>query len=104
MDYSPPGPSVHVISEARTLERLPLPTPGDLHNPRIEPVSLVSPALASGFFYYSCHLESLLTSRRVRQPLSTVLGQSTTCGTSLCRPRILTQQQWARMNKGRWGL
>ena len=29
---------------------LPFPTPGDLPVPRIEPMSLVSPALASGFF------------------------------------------------------
>ncbi|ELR62335.1 hypothetical protein M91_01857, partial [Bos mutus] len=29
---------------------LPFPTPGDLPDPGIEPVSLVSPALASGFF------------------------------------------------------
>ena len=30
--------------------RLPLPTPGDLPNPGIEPVSPASPALAGGFF------------------------------------------------------
>ena len=29
---------------------LPLPSPGDLHNPGVEPVSLMSPALAGGFF------------------------------------------------------
>ena len=29
---------------------VPFPTPGDLPNPGIEPTSLVSPALASGFF------------------------------------------------------
>ena len=29
---------------------LPLPPPGDLPNPRIEPTSLMSPALAGGFF------------------------------------------------------
>ena len=29
---------------------LPFPTPGDLPNPGIEPVSFVSPALAGGFF------------------------------------------------------
>ena len=31
---------------------LPLPPPGDLPNPGIKPVSLASPALAGGFFYY----------------------------------------------------
>ena len=30
--------------------RLPFPSPGDLHNPGIKPVSPMSPALASGFF------------------------------------------------------
>ena len=30
--------------------RLPFPPPGDLPNPELEPVSLVSPALAGGFF------------------------------------------------------
>ena len=30
--------------------RLPFPTPGNLLNPRIEPTSLESPALAGGFF------------------------------------------------------
>ena len=29
---------------------LPFPTPGDLPNPGIEPTSLMSPALAGGFF------------------------------------------------------
>ena len=29
---------------------LPFPTPGDLRNPGIEPMSLASPALAGGFF------------------------------------------------------
>ena len=29
---------------------LPFPFPGDLHDPGIEPVSLVSPAVAGGFF------------------------------------------------------
>ena len=37
--------------------RLPLPSPGDLPDPGIKPKSLVSPALASGF-YHLCHLGS----------------------------------------------
>ena len=32
---------------------LPFPPPGDLSNPGIEPTSLVSPALAGGFFTVS---------------------------------------------------
>ena len=38
---------------------LPCPPPGDLHNPRIEPTSLTSPALAGGFFTISAAWEAL---------------------------------------------
>ena len=38
------------ISRQEFWSGLPFPTPGDLPNPGIEPVSLVSPALAVGFF------------------------------------------------------
>ena len=37
---------------------LPFPSPGDLTNPRIEPESLMSPALASGFFTTSANWEA----------------------------------------------
>ena len=50
MDCSPPGSSVHGISQARILEWVPFPLPGDLPDPGIEPVSPVSPVLAYGFF------------------------------------------------------
>ena len=36
--------------EAKVLEWLPCPPPGDLPNPRISPTSLMSPALAGRFF------------------------------------------------------
>ena len=49
-DCSPPGSSVHGIFQARILEWLPCPLPGNLPDPGIEPKSLVSPALASKFF------------------------------------------------------
>ena len=45
MDYSPPSPSVHKILQARYWSWLPFPPPGGLPDPRIEPVSLASPAL-----------------------------------------------------------
>ena len=50
VDCSPPGSSLHGILQARILEWLPWPPPGDLPNPGIDPVSLKSPALAGGFF------------------------------------------------------
>ena len=37
VDCSPPGPSVHGILQARILEWLPFPPPGDLPNPEIKP-------------------------------------------------------------------
>ena len=39
MDCSPPGSSVHGISQARILSGLPFPSPGDLPDPGIQPRS-----------------------------------------------------------------
>ena len=50
MKYSPPGPFVYWISKARKLEWLPFPSPEDLTDPRIEPASPASPAVAGRFF------------------------------------------------------
>ena len=44
-----PGSSVHGILQARILEQVACLPPGDLPNPGIEPISLMSPALAEGF-------------------------------------------------------
>jgi len=54
MDYSLPGFSVHGISQEEYWSGLPFPSPGDLCDPGIEPVS---PALAGEFFTRS-HLGS----------------------------------------------
>ena len=45
MDCSPPGSSVHDILQARILEWLPCPLPGDLPDPGMEPRSFMSPTL-----------------------------------------------------------
>ena len=45
LDCSPPGSSVHGISQAIRWSGLPFPSPGDLPAPRIEPASPVSPVL-----------------------------------------------------------
>jgi len=47
MDCSPPGSSVHASSQARILDGLPFPSPGDLPDPGMEPTS---PALVGEFF------------------------------------------------------
>ena len=54
----PPGFSVHGISQAGIVNRLPFPSPGDLPNLGIEAASLMSPALAGGFFTTSASWEA----------------------------------------------
>ena len=48
LDCCLPGSSVHGIFQARVLDGLPFPTPGDLPDPGIEPTSPLSPALQVG--------------------------------------------------------
>ena len=49
MNCSPPGSSVHSFPRQKYKSGLPFPSPGDLPNPGIEPMSLASPALARRF-------------------------------------------------------
>ena len=49
MNCSPPGSSVHGISQARILEWVAFPPTGDLPDPGIEAVLFVSHALAGRF-------------------------------------------------------
>ena len=58
MDCSPPDSSVHGILQARILEWVAMPPPWDLPHPGIEPVSLMSPALAGGVFTTSATWEA----------------------------------------------
>ena len=60
MNCSPPGSSVHMILEARILEWLAWPPPGDLPDPETEPESLMPPALADGIFITSTSWEAPL--------------------------------------------
>ena len=57
MDCNSPGFSVHWLLQARILEWVAMPSPGDLSNPGIEPASLMSPAWAGRSFSLPlCHL------------------------------------------------
>ena len=58
MDCSPPGSSVRGILQARILDRLPCPSPEDLPDPGIEPISLMSPVLAERVFTTSTTWEA----------------------------------------------
>ena len=58
MDFSPPASTVHGILQARILEWVTMPSPGNLPNPGIKPMSLASPALAGGFFTTSATWEA----------------------------------------------
>ena len=58
MNYSPPGRWTHEILQARILEQLPCPPPGDLPNPGFEPISLSYPALSGKWFIISATYEA----------------------------------------------
>ena len=78
VDYSLPGSSVYGVFQARIWTRLTFPTPGNLPDPGIEPVSLVSPALAGGFFTTDlpgkpiCVLSFMYTHTHTHTPLPMV--------------------------------
>ena len=57
MNCSPSGSYVYGIFQARILEWVPFPPPGDLPHLGIESVSLTSPSLA-GIFFTTAHLGS----------------------------------------------
>ena len=57
MDCSTPGSSVHGILQARKLEWVAFPSPGNLPNSGVEPTTPASPAL-TGRFSLLCHLGS----------------------------------------------
>ena len=60
VECSPPGSSsVHGILQARILEWVVMPPPGDLPNPGMEPESLTSPELAGRFFTTGAIWEAL---------------------------------------------
>ena len=59
MDCSPPGSSVYGLSSQEYWSGVPLPSPGDLPDPGIEPVSPVTPKLAGGVFINSTTWEAL---------------------------------------------
>ena len=59
MDCSLPGSLSMGTSRQEYCSGLPWPPPGDLPDPGTEPASLMSPALASGFFTSSTTWEAL---------------------------------------------
>ena len=60
MDSSLPGSSVPGILQARILEWVAMPPPGDLPDPGVEHRTVTSPALIGRFFTTSTTLEALL--------------------------------------------
>ena len=67
VDCSPPGSSVHGFPRQEYWSGLPCPSPGDLPNPGIEPVSLTSPALAGKFFFTGATWETHISYRCARE-------------------------------------
>ena len=64
VEYSLPGPSVHGILQAEYWSGLPCLPPGHILNTGIEPWSLISPALAGGFFTTSATWKAHIISHR----------------------------------------
>ena len=75
MDCSPPGPSVHGILQAEILEWLAFPPPGDLLHLGIEPMSLMSHALAGGFFTMSATRKALKANSLFELKFSLFFGE-----------------------------
>ena len=69
-DCSPPGPSVHGIFQARTLEWVAISFPRGSSQLRDQTTSLTSSALADEFFYHWCHLRR--TERKPKIPLERI--------------------------------
>ena len=59
MDCGPQAPLSMEFSRQEYWSGLPLPTPGDLPDPGVEPESLVSPTLGGGFFTTAAAAKSL---------------------------------------------
>ena len=76
MDHSLPGCSIHGILQTIVLEWVAMPPPGDLPDSGIELVSLMSPALAGGFFATSATWGAPynLTTTKKQQNLKMDLG------------------------------
>ena len=53
VDCSPPSSSVHGVLQARTLDWLPFPSPGDPLDPGVEPKSPTFPALQAAILLQS---------------------------------------------------
>ena len=58
MDCSLPGSCVRGILQAKYLNGLPFPIPGDFPDPGMEPIPLLSPELAGRFFTISTTREA----------------------------------------------
>ena len=65
VDHSPPGPFAHGIPRHEYWSELPFPPSGDLPDPEIEPVSLMSPALGGRFFTTSVTWEAHLIAVKI---------------------------------------
>ena len=92
MDCSPPGSSVHGILQGYW-NGLPCPPPGDLPDPAIKPESLMSPALAGGFFTTNATWEALYVINTINKNYSLPFS----CLWQICCPepkKCLFPRKW----------
>ena len=92
MDYSLPGSSVVRFSRQDYWSGLPCPLPGECANPGIKPVSLMSSALAGGFFTTSTTIYKAIN-MNVGFPNSTS-GKETTCSFNPWVGKIPYRRKW----------
>ena len=72
MNCSPPGSSVHGVFQARILPWVATPSPGDLLNPGITPMTLLFPALVGIFFTAAPPGNLTVLSKFLKQDLNTL--------------------------------
>ena len=75
MEYNLPDSSVHGISQQKYWRELPFLSPRDLLDPVVKPTSLVSLALADGFFTTSSTWEAL----KACSPNKSIFYTNSTC-------------------------
>ena len=107
MDCSPPGPSVHGILQARTLEWAAMPFSRGSSQPRNQTrVSLMPPVLAGGFFTTSATWKASMQypqREREKRELGSVFRRSEKSSRfwvtkKNCRTRGIWQSRWRKVS------
>ena len=94
----PQAPLSTEFSRQEYWSGLPFPSPGDLPDPGIKPMSLMSPALAGRFFTTS----ATLTGSPVKKPQLLIIADEVP--ENDCKPRPLEWQKEDKMKRSKLGV